>query len=318
MLDAIFDFDQDVLRSKAYRLAARSNMKQALLTGRNDLRKGGGLTTGAVGSVYDNMPPHEDGQTLKGEHENSWLILDTLQTQTRVVPAVAGLGYYPSQHNATQELTDSHKLVDWSTSVSFKTRLITSPPPTVSHTSTGRLVGSAADARRRVYPRSFTFPKWMRSSTSSPYASQRPQLRPAELSKIEETPENGNRDTITSPKVLILGSSDAGKSTLLKSMRLFCGGSHSDLESKLYKEIIFSNLVVNMRAILEEMKSQEISLETDANKYHAETIFRQPYCMEVDSLPPRVTSAIAALWKDSCVQRCFRRSNKYQLDDNCQ
>ncbi|KAL9635735.1 MAG: hypothetical protein Q9164_003268 [Protoblastenia rupestris] len=66
------------------------------------------------------------------------------------------------------------------------------------------------------------------------------------------------------------------------------------------------------------MDSRGMSLETDADQFHIAIIFRQPDVLAFDALPPQVTSAIAALWRDSGVRRCFQMSNGYHLNESCQ
>jgi guanine nucleotide-binding protein subunit alpha len=51
-------------------------------------------------------------------------------------------------------------------------------------------------------------------------------------------------------------------------------------------------------------------------EYHVQTHFMQPAQIEGDVLPPEVGNAIEALWRDSGVQSCFKRSREYQLNDS--
>lgn len=99
-------------------------------------------------------------------------------------------------------------------------------------------------------------------------------------------------------------------------MKLIHEGSYSRDERESFKEIIFSNTVQSMRVILEAMDGLELPLEDTRAEYHVQTIFMQPAQIEGDSLPSEVGSAIEALWKDSGVQECFKRSREYQLNDS--
>ena len=309
MIDAIFDFDQEIFTSKAYRVAARSNMKQALLNKRNNVRKRESLTTRSVEVVGRNPPLDEHSQILRGIDENPGPLLDMLQTRTNVASAVAGLEQTPSNH----EVRQGHVKINQSTSVAYEPIPVNVTPSN----STSGFVGLPADAKRKVNLKSMTFRKWIWPETSSSHLSQRLIKSPVKLGRIEETPENGNRLATTKAKVLILGSSKAGKSTLVESMRLW-ERTYSSCERESAKEIIFSILVTTMRGILEEMDSRGMSLETDANQFHIAIISRQPDFMAFDALPPQVTSAIAALWRDSGVRRCFQMSNGYHLNESCQ
>ncbi|KAG5457051.1 MAG: G-protein alpha subunit IN n subclass, partial [Olpidium bornovanus] len=56
-------------------------------------------------------------------------------------------------------------------------------------------------------------------------------------------------------KLLLLGAGESGKSTVLKQMKLIHDNGFSDDERVAAREVIFSNIVQSMRAILEAMKS---------------------------------------------------------------
>ncbi|KAJ5938016.1 hypothetical protein N7454_004358 [Penicillium verhagenii] len=98
-------------------------------------------------------------------------------------------------------------------------------------------------------------------------------------------------------KMLLLGAGESGKSTILKQMKLIHEGGYSRDERESFREIIYSNTVQSMRVILEAMESLELPLEDARNEYH-------------------VGNAIGALWRDTGVQECFKRSREYQLNDS--
>ncbi|CAG8905712.1 unnamed protein product [Penicillium salamii] len=102
-------------------------------------------------------------------------------------------------------------------------------------------------------------------------------------------------------KMLLLGAGESGKSTILKQMKLIHEGGYSRDERESFKEIIYSNTVQSMRVILEAMESLELPLEDARNEYHHS---------------PEVGNAIGALWRDTGVQECFKRSREYQLNDS--
>ena len=120
-------------------------------------------------------------------------------------------------------------------------------------------------------------------------------------------------------KVLLLGSSCSGKSTILKSIAQACEDCWTPEARLSFKEIIFSNTVQSMQVILEAMESLEMPLEDSRNEYHVQTIFMQPAQNEEDYLDVEVCIAIEGLWMDSGVKAAFERSNlvnEYQLNDS--
>ncbi|KAG2217070.1 hypothetical protein INT45_014135 [Circinella minor] len=117
-------------------------------------------------------------------------------------------------------------------------------------------------------------------------------------------------------KMLLLGAGESGKSTILKQMKLIHDDGYSLDEREAFKEIIFSNTIQSIRVILEAMDDMGISLKEPENQHHAAIIMEMPAQIERDSLPPEVTQAVRALWKDSNLQQVFERSREYQLNDS--
>ncbi|KAG4303653.1 hypothetical protein PCANB_000036 [Pneumocystis canis] len=117
-------------------------------------------------------------------------------------------------------------------------------------------------------------------------------------------------------KMLLLGTGESGKSTILKQMKLIHEGGYSVEERESFKEIIYSNTVQSMRVILEAMEVLGISLENEENIQHMQVILSQPNQIEGNFLDQKIGDAIISLWKDSGVQQCFQRSREYQLNDS--
>jgi guanine nucleotide-binding protein subunit alpha len=116
-------------------------------------------------------------------------------------------------------------------------------------------------------------------------------------------------------KMLLLGAGESGKSTVLKQMKLIHHGGYNDSERESYKEIIFSNTIQSMRAIIEAMPQLDLALSPQNDARRA-TILALPPQIEADVLPGDVADAIQFLWKDSSVQQAVRRSREFQLNDS--
>ncbi|KAG8857146.1 guanine nucleotide-binding protein subunit alpha [Serendipita sp. 411] len=116
-------------------------------------------------------------------------------------------------------------------------------------------------------------------------------------------------------KMLLLGAGESGKSTVLKQMKLIHHGGYNDQERESYKEIIFSNTVQSMRAILEAMPTLDLALAPQNDSRRA-TIMALPVQLETDTLPREVTDAIRSLWRDPAVQEAVRRAREFQLNDS--
>jgi len=116
-------------------------------------------------------------------------------------------------------------------------------------------------------------------------------------------------------KMLLLGAGESGKSTVLKQMKLIHHGGYNNQERESYKEIIFSNTLQSMRAILEAMPALDISLQPQNDSRRA-IVMSLPGQMENDSLPHDVADALFSLWQDPGVREAVRRSREFQLNDS--
>lgn len=116
-------------------------------------------------------------------------------------------------------------------------------------------------------------------------------------------------------KMLLLGAGESGKSTVLKQMKLIHHGGYNDSERDSYKEIIFSNTIQSMRAILEAMPQLDLALAPQNDARRA-TILALPAQIEADVLPADVSDAVRSLWRDPAVQEAVNRSREFQLNDS--
>ncbi|KAF4620709.1 hypothetical protein D9613_000009 [Agrocybe pediades] len=114
---------------------------------------------------------------------------------------------------------------------------------------------------------------------------------------------------------MLLGAGESGKSTVPKQMKLIHHGGCNDSERDSYKEIIFSNTIQSMRAILEAMPQLDLALEHQ-NDARRSIILSLPTQIEAETLPRDVGDAIRNFWRDPAVQEAIRRSREFQLNDS--
>jgi len=116
-------------------------------------------------------------------------------------------------------------------------------------------------------------------------------------------------------KMLLLGAGESGKSTVLKQMKLIHHGGYNDQERESYKEIIYSNTIQSMRAILEAMPHLDIQLSPQ-NDARRSIILSLPGQLEGEILPRDVGDAVRGLWRDPGVKEAVSRSREFQLNDS--
>ncbi|XP_059058839.1 guanine nucleotide-binding protein G(f) subunit alpha [Achroia grisella] len=118
-------------------------------------------------------------------------------------------------------------------------------------------------------------------------------------------------------KLLLLGTGESGKTTIIKQMKILHiqGFSVSDREEKV--KHIKHNIHESIYDIVRNMSALSIGLQNIKN------VQAQQYILKCGSDgPPDFTEEyydyVRALWKDGGVRECFNRSNEYQLIDSAQ
>ncbi|KNZ76090.1 Guanine nucleotide-binding protein subunit alpha [Termitomyces sp. J132] len=117
-------------------------------------------------------------------------------------------------------------------------------------------------------------------------------------------------------KMLLLGAGESGKVCLvLKQMKLIHHGGYNEQERDSYKEIIFSNTIQSMRAVLEALPHLDITLDPQ-NDVCRHIILSLPSQIEADVLPHDVSEAVRTLWRDPAIKEAVSRSREFQLNDS--
>ncbi|KAF7783414.1 hypothetical protein Agabi119p4_1438 [Agaricus bisporus var. burnettii] len=116
-------------------------------------------------------------------------------------------------------------------------------------------------------------------------------------------------------KVLLLGSGDSGKSTILKQMRLIHKLPFSPQETESYRQLVFDNITRGLRYILDAMDEFEIKV-SEENLHHVEIIDNAKDIGDGEPFPIRYIEPLKALWTDPNVQRAYERGNEAALPEN--
>ncbi|KAF8886401.1 guanine nucleotide-binding protein subunit alpha [Mucidula mucida] len=148
--------------------------------------------------------------------------------------------------------------------------------------------------------------------------SSSPADDPAAKARNEEIENQLKKDRMTAKneiKMLLLGAGESGKSTVLKQMKLIHHGGYNDQERDSYKEIIYSNTIQSMRAILEALPALSLNL-APANEGAKSIILALPQQLDADTLAPDVLSSLNALWADHAITSAVARAREFQLNDS--
>jgi len=137
----------------------------------------------------------------------------------------------------------------------------------------------------------------------------------AKSSKIDEYLRKERRDMEHEVKLLLLGAGESGKSTITKQMKIIHLKGFTDEERLSYKDIIHSNVIMAMRAIINATEKLGVNNIAPENKDLAE-IFTTNEILFEQKVTPEIADAVKTLWKDPGIQELYSKANEYQLIDS--
>ncbi|XP_065271114.1 guanine nucleotide-binding protein G(o) subunit alpha-like [Emys orbicularis] len=117
-------------------------------------------------------------------------------------------------------------------------------------------------------------------------------------------------------RILLLGSAESGKSTLVKQMKILHSQGFSPEELADFKPAVLDNLLSSMKFVLHGMGTLHIDLTNSKNQVHARSVLSCRRCLdETQMVLPWVSDALGCLWADAGVQAATRRGYEYGLND---
>jgi len=116
-------------------------------------------------------------------------------------------------------------------------------------------------------------------------------------------------------KVLLLGSGDSGKSTVLKQMRLIHKVPFSPSEVEHYRQLVFDNLTRGLRYLLDAMDDMDLKI-SEKNLEHWDLVDGVRDIRDGEPFPIEYYEPLKALWNDPNVQKAWERGNEAALPEN--
>jgi guanine nucleotide-binding protein subunit alpha len=114
-----------------------------------------------------------------------------------------------------------------------------------------------------------------------------------------------------------VGSGESGKSTIVKQMKIIHQGGYTKDELALYRLTIYKNLIDCAKALIGAMQQFNVELRDPENERYCEYLI--DYQVDPDPhtpLEPKVGTAVAALWKDPCMEQLMERQNEFYMMDS--
>ncbi|KAJ6093165.1 hypothetical protein N7486_008454 [Penicillium sp. IBT 16267x] len=119
-------------------------------------------------------------------------------------------------------------------------------------------------------------------------------------------------------KILLLGAGESGKSTIIKQMRIIHSGGFPEEERHQTRAVIYSNVVIAFKVLLDIMKAENISFEHEKTQAVGDLLDKTEPDVGSDEAFTDLTvrDAMRAMWLDAGVQKAVARGHEFALHDN--
>lgn len=116
-------------------------------------------------------------------------------------------------------------------------------------------------------------------------------------------------------KVLLLGSGDSGKSTILKQMRVIHDLKWSPSEVENFRHQIFNNLTFGLKAVHDAMEYFDLEV-SEENQQYLPYILSPIDIRDGQTYPTEYYEPLKRLWEDPGIHQCWERGNEVALPEN--
>ncbi|XP_049324111.1 guanine nucleotide-binding protein G(o) subunit alpha [Astyanax mexicanus] len=147
--------------------------------------------------------------------------------------------------------------------------------------------------------------------------SEKEKRAMAHSAKIDQDLGERGRQEANVLKILLLGTPESGKSTLLKQMKIIYSRGFTKDELVSFTPAVLDNLLTSMKCVLHGMGVLRINLSNRKNKAHARCVLKCESCVGEDGeLIPFAAFAFCSLWGDQGVRLAAAKGHEYQLNDS--
>jgi guanine nucleotide-binding protein subunit alpha, other len=101
-------------------------------------------------------------------------------------------------------------------------------------------------------------------------------------------------------------------------MRIIHDRGFADEERRQIRAVIYSNMIVAFRLLLDIMNTEDFSFADEKTKFHAETVEATEPDVDADEAfsDENVKAAMKAMWLDAGVQQAVAKGHEFALHDN--
>ncbi|MCJ1228587.1 Guanine nucleotide-binding protein alpha-2 subunit [Toensbergia leucococca] len=118
-------------------------------------------------------------------------------------------------------------------------------------------------------------------------------------------------------KILLLGSGESGKSTIVKQMKIIHQNGYTVDELALYRLTVYKNLIDCAKALIGAMRQFEIEPGNPENNQYGDYLLE--YQVDPDPhmpLDPRAGAAVVSIWKDASIAAVMDHQSEFYLMDS--
>ncbi|WFD04846.1 Guanine nucleotide-binding protein alpha-2 subunit [Malassezia vespertilionis] len=135
--------------------------------------------------------------------------------------------------------------------------------------------------------------------------------------RIDKHLEDNTRNAKNEYKILLLGSGESGKSTIVKQMKIIHQNGYTPEELFVYRLTVIKNLIDSAQTIVLAMRQFKMEPEHLENRDNVYAIMQCQVEADANAaLTPAMGKIIAALWKDPVISKLIQRSNEFYIMDN--
>ncbi|ODN72747.1 guanine nucleotide-binding protein subunit alpha [Cryptococcus amylolentus CBS 6039] len=135
--------------------------------------------------------------------------------------------------------------------------------------------------------------------------------------QIDRQLEDDQRKFRKECKILLLGSGESGKSTIVKQMKIIHQNGYSKDELLTFRGIVHKNVLDSAQALIMAMRKIGVDPEDANNRAYADRILE--YRIDADpssTIPSEILFNIESLWHDPVIPAVMDRSSEFYLMDS--
>lgn len=269
----------------------RSNMKRAV-RGTNQRAQYLGLSRRRTARVFGDDAPHDGNEEGSRRNLSGPMLQDpsgpaSTLSKTKSDQSSDTISIRPSlslSHEITEQNDQSRQNADLSES-------------NLQHALVRRSQEAEDPIRRKILRVPSLLLRSRNSTASSSQATIKADTDPQKV-------DNGRDET----QILLIGNSKEMAVLLQKSMKLAYGQNYTKADKAAYRISILHNVVGSMRDLLSVMENLGISLTEPRSVSYADTL-NDSLKGDWEFLPPAMSTAMAALWKDPGVVAAYHRQD---------